>query len=107
MRPGLALRVALRLCGLLTVCVAQVSPSSAQKLADCLTVSELDELSDSLPLIYNLQHLPRKPTRLRLVPLPDEWQEITTQKVALLHARYSWRRVHRRFMTRALRVKTR
>ena len=53
MRPGLALRVALRLCGLLTVCVAQVSPSSAQKLADCLTVSELDELSDSLPLIYN------------------------------------------------------
>ena len=53
MRPGLALRVALRLCGLLTVCVAQVSPSSAQKLADCLTVSELNDLSDSLPLMYD------------------------------------------------------
>ena len=53
MRPGLALHVALRLCGLLKVCVAQVSPRSAQKLAECFTVSELDELGESLPLMYN------------------------------------------------------
>ena len=61
MRPGLALRVALRLCGLLTVCVAQVSPSSANKLANCLTVSELDDLGESVSIMCdfpdNLQDL--------------------------------------------------
>ena len=40
-------------CTLLTVvcklCVVQVSPSSAKKLAECLTVSELTELCDTVP----------------------------------------------------------
>ena len=44
-------------CTLLTVacklCVVQVSPSSATKLAECLTVSELNELSNSLPELYD------------------------------------------------------
>ena len=32
--------------------MVQVSPSSAKKLAECFTVSELNELSKRLPLIY-------------------------------------------------------